>query len=146
MRLLTRDSNLYLIMVMLNCFASKASAMINGDIGFSMHSGGKLNIGLLSSFSEPLQCQLVLIQIVKRCTIKLCTTKKSVTIGCLDMKNVSKLRITTPNSTSWNRRYLILQYMSVWNSPKATHIYTVSITYFVLKFLRDFIRHVVLSM
>ena len=38
MRLLTRDSNLYLIMVMLNCFASKASAMINGDIGFSMHS------------------------------------------------------------------------------------------------------------
>ena len=56
MRLLTRDSNLYLIMVMLNCFASKASAMINGDIGFSMHSEGKLNIGLLSSFSEPLQC------------------------------------------------------------------------------------------
>ena len=53
-RLLTRDSNLYLIMVMLNCFASKASAMINGDIGFSMHSGGKLNLGLLSSFSEPL--------------------------------------------------------------------------------------------
>ena len=56
MRLLTRDLNLYLIMVMLNCFASKASAMINGDIGFSMHSGGKLNLGLLSSFSEPLQC------------------------------------------------------------------------------------------
>jgi len=54
MRLLTRDSNLYWIMVMLNCFASKASAMINGDVGFSMHSGGKLNIGLLSSFSEPL--------------------------------------------------------------------------------------------
>ena len=53
MRLLTRDSNLYLIMVMSNCFALK---MINGDIGFSMHSGGKLNIGLLSSFSEPLQC------------------------------------------------------------------------------------------
>ena len=52
MRLLTRDSNLYLIMVMLNCFASKASAMINGDIGFSMHSGGKLNIDLLNSFSE----------------------------------------------------------------------------------------------
>ena len=56
MRLLTRDSNLYLIMVMLNCFASKASAMINGDIGFSMHSGGKLNLNLLNSFSEPLQC------------------------------------------------------------------------------------------
>ena len=56
MRLLTRDSNLYLIMVMLNCVASKASAMINGDIGFSMHSGGKLNLSLLSSFSEPLQC------------------------------------------------------------------------------------------
>ena len=56
MRLLTRDSNLYLIMVILNCFASKASAMINEDIGFSMHSGGKLNLGLLSSFSEPLQC------------------------------------------------------------------------------------------
>ena len=56
MRLPTRDSYLYLIMVMLNCFASKASAMINGDIGFSMHSGGKLNLGLLSSFSEPLQC------------------------------------------------------------------------------------------
>ena len=56
MRLLTRDSNLYLIMVMLNCFASKASAMINRDIGFSMHSGGKLNLGLLSSFSELLQC------------------------------------------------------------------------------------------
>ena len=55
-RLLTRDSNLYLITVMLNCFASKASAMINGDIGFSMHSGGKLNLGLFSSFSEPLQC------------------------------------------------------------------------------------------
>ena len=54
-RLLTRDSNLYLIMVMLNCFASKASAMINGDIGFNMHSGGKLNLGLLSSFSEHLQ-------------------------------------------------------------------------------------------
>ena len=54
MRLLTRDSNLYLIMVMLNCFASKASTMINGDIGFSLHSGGKLNLGLLSSFSEPL--------------------------------------------------------------------------------------------
>ena len=54
MRLLTRDSNLYLIMVMLNCFASKVSAMINGDIGFSMHSGGKLNLGLLNSFSEPL--------------------------------------------------------------------------------------------
>ena len=45
MRLLTRDSNLYLIMVMSNCFALK---MINGDIGFSMHSGGKLNLGLLS--------------------------------------------------------------------------------------------------
>ena len=56
MRLLTRDSNLYLIMVMLNYFASKASSMINGDIGFSMHSGGKLNLDLLSSFSEPLQC------------------------------------------------------------------------------------------
>ena len=54
MRLLTRDSNLYLIMVILNCFASKASAMINGDIAFSMHSGGKLNLALLSSFSEPL--------------------------------------------------------------------------------------------
>ena len=49
-RLLTIDSNLYLIMVMLNCFASKASSMINGDIGFSMHSGGKLNLGLLNSF------------------------------------------------------------------------------------------------
>ena len=48
MRLLTRDSNLYLIIVMLNCFASKASTMINGDICFSMHSGGKLNLGLLS--------------------------------------------------------------------------------------------------
>ena len=35
MRLLTRDSNLYLIMIMLNYFASKASSMINGDIGFS---------------------------------------------------------------------------------------------------------------
>ena len=56
MRLLTRDSNLYLMVVMLNCFASKASAMINGDICFSMHSGGKLNLGLLSSFSKPLQC------------------------------------------------------------------------------------------
>ena len=56
MRLLTRDSNLYLIMVMLNCFASKASTMINGDIDFSMHSGEKLNLDLLSSFSEPLQC------------------------------------------------------------------------------------------
>ena len=55
MRLLTKDSNLYLIMVMLNYFASKALAMINGDIGFSMHSGEKLNLGLLSSFSEPLQ-------------------------------------------------------------------------------------------
>ena len=55
-RLLTRDSNLYLIMVMLNCFASKASAILNGDIDFSMHSGGKLNLSLLSSFSEPLQC------------------------------------------------------------------------------------------
>ena len=54
MRLLTRDSNLYLIMVMLNYFASKASAMINGDTGFSMHSRGKLNIGLPNSFSEPL--------------------------------------------------------------------------------------------
>ena len=52
MRLLTRDSNLYLIMVILNYFASKASAMINGDICFSMHSGGKLNLGLLNSFSE----------------------------------------------------------------------------------------------
>ena len=50
MRLLIRDSNLYLIMVMLNCFASKASVMINRDIGFSMHSGGKLNLGLLNSF------------------------------------------------------------------------------------------------
>ena len=48
------DSNLYLIMVMLNYFALKASTIINGDIGFSMHSGGKLNLGLLSSFSEPL--------------------------------------------------------------------------------------------
>ena len=56
MRLLTRDLNLYLIMVMLNCFASKASEMINGDIDFSMHSGGKLNLALLSSFSAPLQC------------------------------------------------------------------------------------------
>ena len=54
MRLLIRDSNLYLIMVILNYFASKASAIINGDIGISMHSRGKLNIGLLSSFSEPL--------------------------------------------------------------------------------------------
>ena len=81
--------------------------------------------------------------IVKRCTIKLCTTKKSVTIGCLDLKNMSKLRITTPNSTSWNRHssgYLILQYMSVWNSSKATHIYTVSITYFVLKFYERFFK------
>ena len=48
MRLLTRDSNLYLITIMLNCFASKVSAMINGDIRFSMHSEGKLNLGLLS--------------------------------------------------------------------------------------------------
>ena len=56
MRLLIRDSNLYLIMVMLNCFASKASVMINGDIGFSMYSGEKLNLDLLSSFSEPLHC------------------------------------------------------------------------------------------
>ena len=56
MRLLTRDSNLYLIMVILNYFASKALATINGDICFSMHSGGKLNLGLLSSFSESLQC------------------------------------------------------------------------------------------
>ena len=55
MRLLTRDSNLYLIMVMLNCFASKASAIINGDIGFIMHSGEKLNLNLFSSFSEFLQ-------------------------------------------------------------------------------------------
>ena len=71
---------------MLNCFASKASAMINGDVGFSMYSGEKLNLGLLSSFSKPLQCYLVLTQIVKGCTIKLCTTKKSVIIGCLDLK------------------------------------------------------------
>ena len=56
MRLLTKDLNLYLIMVMLNCFASKTSTMINEDIGFSMHSGGKVNPSLLSSFSEPLQC------------------------------------------------------------------------------------------
>ena len=28
--------------------------------------------------------------------------------------------------------------MSVWNSPKVTHIYTVSITYFVLKFYERF--------
>ena len=55
-RLLTRDSKLYLIMVMLNCFALKASAMINGDIGFSMHSREKLNLDLLNSFSESLQC------------------------------------------------------------------------------------------
>ena len=55
-RLLTRDSNLYLIMVILNYFASKALATINGDICFSMHSEEKLNIGFLSSFSEPLQC------------------------------------------------------------------------------------------
>ena len=62
---------------------------------------------------------------------------------------MSKLRITTPNSISWNRHssgYLILQYMSVWNSPKVTHIYTVSITYFVLKFYERFLRHTVLSM
>ena len=32
MRLLIRDSNLYLIMVMLNCFASKVSTMINEDM------------------------------------------------------------------------------------------------------------------
>ena len=56
MRLLIRDSNLYLIMVLLNCFTSKALTMINGEIGFSMYSGGKLNLGLLSSFFEPLQC------------------------------------------------------------------------------------------
>ena len=56
MRLLTRDSNLYLIMVMLNCFAPKVLAMTNGDICFSMHSERKLNIGLLSNFSEPLRC------------------------------------------------------------------------------------------
>ena len=30
--------------------------------------------------------------------------------------------------------------MSVWNSPKATHIYTVSITYFVLKFYERFFK------
>ena len=36
--------------------------------------------------------------------------------------------------------------MSVWNSPKATHIYTVSITYFILKFYERFLRHAVLSM
>ena len=79
----------------------------------------------------------------KRCTIKLCTTNKSVTIGCLHLKNMSKLRITTPNSTSCNRHssgYLILQYISVWNSPKATHIYTVSITYFVLKIYERFFK------
>ena len=56
MKLLIRDSNLYLIVVMLNCFTSKASVMINGDIGFSLYSGGKLNLVLLSSFPEPLQC------------------------------------------------------------------------------------------
>jgi len=56
---------------------------------------------------------------------------------------MSKLRITTPNSTSWNKHssgYLILQYMSMWNSPKATHIYMVSITYFVLKFYERFFK------
>ena len=30
--------------------------------------------------------------------------------------------------------------MSVWNSSKATHIYTVSITYFVLKFYERFFK------
>ena len=37
------------------------------------------------------------------------------------------------NGESWRRHpsgYLILHYMSAWNSPKATHIYTVSITLF----------------
>ena len=56
---------------------------------------------------------------------------------------MSKLRITTPNSISWNRHlsgYLILQYMSVWNSSKATHIYTMSITYFVLRFCERFFK------
>ena len=56
MKLFIRDSNLYQIKVILNCFASKASTMINGDIGFSMHSREELNFGILSSFSEPLQC------------------------------------------------------------------------------------------
>ena len=61
-RLLTRDSNLYLIMVILNCFASKASTMINGDIGFSMHNGEKLNIGLLSSFLSLCSANLFLLR------------------------------------------------------------------------------------
>jgi hypothetical protein len=34
--------------------------------------------------------------------------------------------------------HLSLQRMSAWNRPKATHIYTVSITYFVLKFCGRF--------
>jgi hypothetical protein len=39
-----------------------------------------------------------------------------------------------------SRRYLILQYMSAWHRPKATHIYTVSITYFVLRFCERFFK------
>ena len=30
--------------------------------------------------------------------------------------------------------------MSVWNNPKATHIYTVSITYFVLRLYERFFK------
>ena len=30
--------------------------------------------------------------------------------------------------------------MSVWNSPKARHIYTMSITYFILKFYERFFK------
>ena len=35
---------------------------------------------------------------------------------------------------------LILKYMFAWNRSKATHIYTMSITYFVLRFCERFFK------
>ena len=59
-----------------------------------------------------------------------------------------KLRITTPNSIFWNRHssgYLILQYMSMWNSPKATYLYD-EYNILCFKILWDFLRHAILFM
>jgi hypothetical protein len=36
--------------------------------------------------------------------------------------------------------YLILQHMSAWNSSKATNIYKMSITYFILRFCERFFK------
>ena len=63
-------------------------------------------------------------------------SKKLGWIMCFsDSCNFSYVLLPIRVSRDHSSGYIILQYISTWNRPEATHIYTVSITYFVFKVL-----------